>query len=304
MYRYAYDNCPVCGLTFTDSDDVVVCPECGTPHHRDCYKNFGGCANAEKHADGFSFVSATPKTEDEQKKSEPQFNSPPTNDNETTSQGFPANEADFSSPFGYTITDADEINGVPVGDLKKFIGPNWMYYITLFFAKVKGMRIFRVNFAAFFCSYAWLFARKFYLLGIASSLIILVSNFFMSFYEAYIKHAGIDVTESLTSILTNDDPMMLLGYYAYLFASNIPFIISLLTGIFANKLYMKRCTAKVKSINQSSKTAEQFNNRLTKAGGLNLPLMFISLAIAASYLILEYRGVISNLMTMLIEKIF
>ena len=41
--------CPVCNNKFTDEDDVVVCPECGTPHHRDCYFSNGGCFNEEKH---------------------------------------------------------------------------------------------------------------------------------------------------------------------------------------------------------------------------------------------------------------
>ena len=31
-----YNNCvcPVCKKQFEDGDDIVVCPECGTPHHR------------------------------------------------------------------------------------------------------------------------------------------------------------------------------------------------------------------------------------------------------------------------------
>ena len=29
-------TCPVCGETFQNGDDVVVCPECGAPHHREC----------------------------------------------------------------------------------------------------------------------------------------------------------------------------------------------------------------------------------------------------------------------------
>lgn len=45
--------CPVCDEKFTDSDDVVVCPVCGTPHHRSCWKENGGCKNAQKHNDGF-----------------------------------------------------------------------------------------------------------------------------------------------------------------------------------------------------------------------------------------------------------
>ena len=36
--------CPVCGKPFQEGDDIVVCPECGAPHHRECYKSLGHCA--------------------------------------------------------------------------------------------------------------------------------------------------------------------------------------------------------------------------------------------------------------------
>ena len=45
-------NCLVCGQKFKDTDDVVVCPDCGTPHHRECWFNNGKCANSDRH--GFS----------------------------------------------------------------------------------------------------------------------------------------------------------------------------------------------------------------------------------------------------------
>ena len=35
--------CPVCGQKFHASDDVVVCPQCGAPHHRTCWKEEGRC---------------------------------------------------------------------------------------------------------------------------------------------------------------------------------------------------------------------------------------------------------------------
>lgn len=50
---YTNEQCPVCGKKFTDSDDIVVCPECGTPHHRQCYNDNGGCSNEGKHTEGF-----------------------------------------------------------------------------------------------------------------------------------------------------------------------------------------------------------------------------------------------------------
>ena len=42
--NYKGVSCPVCGQPFQEGDDIVVCPECGAPHHRACYKQLGHCA--------------------------------------------------------------------------------------------------------------------------------------------------------------------------------------------------------------------------------------------------------------------
>ena len=34
-------TCPVCQKRFVLGDDVVVCPECGAPHHRECFEQNG-----------------------------------------------------------------------------------------------------------------------------------------------------------------------------------------------------------------------------------------------------------------------
>ena len=34
MARYTGNHCPVCEQEFTDNDDIVVCPDCGTPSPR------------------------------------------------------------------------------------------------------------------------------------------------------------------------------------------------------------------------------------------------------------------------------
>ncbi|MCL1866958.1 MAG: hypothetical protein FWF82_06075 [Oscillospiraceae bacterium] len=49
MSRFTDWNCPVCYDKFAETDDVVVCPECGTPHHRDCFSEVGTCANNAFH---------------------------------------------------------------------------------------------------------------------------------------------------------------------------------------------------------------------------------------------------------------
>ncbi|MGN1051081.1 MAG: RING finger protein, partial [Acutalibacteraceae bacterium] len=43
-------KCPVCEKNFHADDDIVVCPECGAPHHRSCYEQIGKCAFSEKHS--------------------------------------------------------------------------------------------------------------------------------------------------------------------------------------------------------------------------------------------------------------
>ncbi|MCL1831829.1 MAG: hypothetical protein FWG45_02825 [Oscillospiraceae bacterium] len=49
MSKFAGVKCAACVEVFKDGDDVVVCPDCGTPHHRDCYAQNGGCVHIENH---------------------------------------------------------------------------------------------------------------------------------------------------------------------------------------------------------------------------------------------------------------
>lgn len=59
-------KCPVCGEQFKTGDDVVVCPECGAPHHRECYEKEGHCHFADRHGDDFSFEKEQAKEADKQ----------------------------------------------------------------------------------------------------------------------------------------------------------------------------------------------------------------------------------------------
>lgn len=49
MTNYVGLKCPVCGKAFTAEDDIVVCPECGAPYHRDCYAKNGKCVYEDRH---------------------------------------------------------------------------------------------------------------------------------------------------------------------------------------------------------------------------------------------------------------
>ncbi len=59
------EECYGCGRTFGSDDDVVVCPECGTPYHRECYKEAGECVNHQLHESGGSWKRASARKAEE-----------------------------------------------------------------------------------------------------------------------------------------------------------------------------------------------------------------------------------------------
>lgn len=44
-------KCAYCHAILFDDDDVVYCPECGAPHHRECYNTLGRCAREQFHGE-------------------------------------------------------------------------------------------------------------------------------------------------------------------------------------------------------------------------------------------------------------
>ncbi len=60
MTRFENKLCPMCKTRFVKNADVVVCPACGTPHHRSCYSIKGKCALEELHTEGWSWNGLLP----------------------------------------------------------------------------------------------------------------------------------------------------------------------------------------------------------------------------------------------------
>lgn len=55
MTKYQGCKCPVCQQNFTEQDTIVVCPDCGTPYHPECWKKHGECVFADRHGSGFEY---------------------------------------------------------------------------------------------------------------------------------------------------------------------------------------------------------------------------------------------------------
>ena len=62
--RHVGQECFGCHQKLQEDDDIVVCPECGTPYHRACWQKTGHCLNAPLHASGKSWDEVLAEQED------------------------------------------------------------------------------------------------------------------------------------------------------------------------------------------------------------------------------------------------
>ena len=49
MPKYYGCPCEGCGRPLALTDDIVVCPDCGAPYHRECYEKLGRCIHTPAH---------------------------------------------------------------------------------------------------------------------------------------------------------------------------------------------------------------------------------------------------------------
>lgn len=56
MMDYKGCKCASCHKVLKEGDDIVICPECGAPYHRECYAAEGRCVFSAKHGKGFEYV--------------------------------------------------------------------------------------------------------------------------------------------------------------------------------------------------------------------------------------------------------
>ena len=72
--RYKDIECAACGKKFDDNSDVVVCPVCGAPYHRECWNSSGKCVHEAGHASGYrwEFPKTEKKNGEDEKTQEPE----------------------------------------------------------------------------------------------------------------------------------------------------------------------------------------------------------------------------------------
>ncbi|HAN44454.1 MAG TPA: hypothetical protein DCP97_03590 [Ruminococcaceae bacterium] len=315
MVDYIGAHCPACDKKFTDKDDIVVCPVCGTPHHRECYNRHGRCVNEERHGtfDGWKNDGKSEQAKYDGKaplkcpscgtlnRAESLYcqicgsrlNENPQNasvrDDDFLHYGGPVPiiPNPFTTPFG-GLSPEEEIDGISAREYALFVGQNSFYFLPKF-KEYNRSKMPSWNWPAFFFDFFYFLYRKMYavaflILGIQ---LVLLVPFLMFYYKLFIYvSANPEVLNSLTLRI----PQSLAEYQPLIRVFNsAAFVFKGLLAMYANKIYFWHCRKKIKKLR--NEYASEFNGgdynsneyvvRLSKNGRVNRRLMLILLGIYA-----------------------
>jgi len=174
--KFENQICPVCEKVFTENEEIVVCPECGTPHHKECYFSLGECKNKSLHSEGFSYKPKEKETEkldviieDDVKKVSDIIDvvnvEYKDKDSENNEELRGTIEELFKNINGKT-TDQVLINKTPSSFYEVAVGENQNYYMPRFLILEGTNKKTLVNFFAFLFPLGWSVYRKMYKLAI------------------------------------------------------------------------------------------------------------------------------------------
>lgn len=254
--------CPGCKQAFTDTDDVVVCPECGTPQHRACYFKANECVNIRLHGTNFTWTppydpvaEAKKKAEEEARQKEQQNQQ----SSEDQGGGFFGNvyggytqykEGESGANFGPNVRvlePKEKLGDYTVEEWGKAIGKKHEYYVPRFFAMDKANRKISVNFMAFLFPVAWAFYRKMYKFGallLAVSLLLPVlsmhsiAEYYTEYFDIYMEYAMSDPEETEAASERASERLADLQVPAVLTVNSyVTMALSVIWGLLANYLY-------------------------------------------------------------------
>lgn len=296
LNRYEGAVCPVCGQAFTQGGDVVVCPACGTPHHRACWMREGRCANEKKHASGYTWQGAPQEKNAFEEKTELGIICPRCGTNSprdtlfcpNCGQPLGAQQPGGYSPFGgqpyaqrfvTNVPPDEKIDGIPVAEVAAYVRTGTVSYLSKFFRMDREKKKIGWNWAAFFFSPFWFFYRKLYAAGaVVTSLLLALSVAFSGpleqYMEAYLQYAqaamqGQAAAESALAALWGAMPL------ATLFLG-LQLVLHVVCALIANRLYFKKTTGDLHALHEQTLGESEYRLQLFKKGGTSLLFGFSS----------------------------
>lgn len=217
MANYKGNHCPVCNEVFAEGDDIVVCPDCGTPYHRACWFKTGVCVHKDLHGTGFEWKpDVVPGVDDTcvcpncgtpnpvsgrycnhcgvplptagDSRPHPDAQGPiyarqdPPQPH-TAPSGSSAGNTNgsrtdsFGGMFRRELGPDDPIDGIKARDWASYLGGSSLYYLIQFLRMDETRRKTSVSFAAFFLGPVYFFYRKMWKAGVLFAVLTLGLTF-------------------------------------------------------------------------------------------------------------------------------
>lgn len=306
--------CPICKKAFKEGDDVVICPSCGAPYHRECYKKEGHCVFETQHGPNFEYVApgAEKKAPDaaEEKTAqgdaggakraeEPSGILCPACGTVNDGQGIfcercgaalhgdarkarPGAGGPAASPLGgMQGAFAAEIDGIPQADWANYIGNAAPIYLARLTQMQQRNSKLSMTFSAFFVSPFYFAYRKMWgwaVLALVTMLLMTTAQVALIAADAgnpMLPWIPYDVLYNISTI----------GYYVYL-ATRVLF------GLFAVQLYRQKARKKIRALRAQHEAGADYRDALVRAGGVSTVGLVVALVLftGASMLLGYYVG--------------
>jgi len=290
-------NCARCKAYLFNEDDIVYCPVCGAPHHRECYNALGHCALEELHGTELEY-SKEKELEKIEKLSGNNDKSEKTNESFETvtcrmcgekysknSRSCPrCNAPNFSAMNGFEYFDF--LGGVPkdykiaenvtADDAKRFVMANTHRYIPKFASLNKTKKI-SWNWFAFLFPSGWMISRKMFKNGIIAGVLTILATLIT--YPLNLSLYNLGVTSATTSaglFLSLIEALPKIDAFAIVFAAVggvADLAIRLFYAMFGDYLYKSHTISQITKIKSESDDVD-FSYR--KKGGVNILYFFIA----------------------------
>ena len=291
MPKYYGCPCEGCGRPLTLKDDIVVCPDCGAPYHRDCYEKLGRCLHTASHGAGYEWkfpyqdseLRTCPACGERTLRSEPNCRCcgaalPPEgaeqpNDHAAaeTEQTGDFDYASFYRQFEQRAADPlrrnvqaafgkeELMDGIPCKDWADYIGAAAPAYLNDYSQMQLRNSKISMSFSAllfgpfyFFYRKAWKPAFGFLAAELVLSLPTLINM--------------MQITESTLAPAISDSSLLLMSRVM----GFLSFILMLIRGMYGKWMYRKSAEARIKRIRKEFPDAAQRSAVLAAQGGVSL----------------------------------
>lgn len=308
--KYIGEKCAACGKEFVQDDDVVVCPECGSPHHRECYMAEKKCANSSFHAEKKKWrPAAVIKPElsaDKELVSCPACKFPNLRGDKTCIRcggslenaeskdetdpldGYMQNEMESEKSF-LGFNQNEDMGGATLKEVSQFVNTNTLYYIPIF----KHMKDFgsklSFNLPCLFFPYFYFANRKMWGWAVFSAVISIILKLPETIIWLGKNTASNDSNEAFLSMIYDHQSYLetLDSYFAI-----IGWIVSIVFCLFGNWLYYRHTMKLLKRLKAQNAGDTIPAEQMVSTGGVKpVNILFMALIMGGIFVAVLFGSI-------------